>query len=218
VRESKGLISVPIIAAATSATANSKRRGNSEPARRCGDMRTCVEAGGLEFARLVQTSRRILPGRAGTSDRNTPGTFVSLAGLRLRATVNDMEDMVRRVDRPSPSYGTAKGRLFYGVFLPLGVVANIALGVLILAGLRPDGWPGWLQIGTGAFCCVVAGWLAAAAWSKFYWNNAMARQVAVWHRIADAFFGWLEEVPVPAEALKRLKTSLDEAVPNSQLR
>jgi hypothetical protein len=141
-----------------------------------------------------------------------------LAGLRLRATVNGMHDFVRRVDGPSPSKATAKGRLFYGMFLPLGVFANIGLGVLILSGLRPDGWPGWLQIGTGAFCCLVAGWLAAAAWSKFYWNNAMARQVAVWRRIADAFFGWLEEVPVPAEALKRLKTSLDEAVPNSELR
>jgi hypothetical protein len=129
-----------------------------------------------------------------------------------------MQDMVRHVGRPSRSHATRKGRLFYGVFLPIGVVANIGLGVLILAGLRPDGWPGWLLIGTGAFCCLVAGWLAAAAWSKSYWNNAMARQIAVWHRIADAFFGWLEDAPVPAEALKRLKTSLDEVVPNSELR
>jgi hypothetical protein len=129
-----------------------------------------------------------------------------------------MEDMVRRVDRPSRSGATTRHRLFYSVFLPLGVIANIGLGVLILSGLRPDGWSEWLQIGTGAFCCLVGGWLAAAAWSKSYWNNTMARQVAVWRRIADAFFGWLEEAPVPAEALTRLKRSLDEAVPNSELR
>jgi TRAP-type C4-dicarboxylate transport system permease small subunit len=108
--------------------------------------------------------------------------------------------------------------LFFRVFLPLGVLANLGLGVVILAGLHPDGWPGWLEVVTGVFCCVVAGWLAASAWSKSYWNNAMARQVAVWHRIAGAFFGWLEEAPLPAEALTRLKTSLDEAVPNSKLR
>ena len=106
-----------------------------------------------------------------------------------------------------------KDRWFYGVFLPLGVLANLGLGIVIIAGLHPSSWPGWLEVGTGAFCCMVAGWLAAAAWSKSYWNNAMARQVVVWRRIADAFFGWLEEAPLPAEALTRLKTSLDEAVP-----
>lgn len=108
--------------------------------------------------------------------------------------------------------------MFYRVFLPLGVLANLGLGVFILSGLRPDGWTGRLEIATGAFCCVVAGWLAAAAWSKSYWNNAMARQVAVWRRIADAFFAWLEEAPLPAEALTRLKRSLDEAVPNTDAR
>ena len=129
-----------------------------------------------------------------------------------------MEDMFRRVNGRSRSSAVARGRLFYGVFLPLGVLANIGIGVLILTRLRPDGWVGWLEIGTGAFCCVIAGWLAAAAWSKSYWNNNMARQVAVWHRIADAFFGWLEEAPVPPDALKRLKSSLDEVVENSESR
>jgi len=129
-----------------------------------------------------------------------------------------MEDMFRRVNGRSRSSAVARGRLFYGVFLPLGVLANIGIGVLILTRPRPDGWVGWLEIGTGAFCCVIAGWLAAAAWSKSYWNNNMARQVAVWHRIADAFFGWLEEAPVPPDALKRLKSSLDEVVENSESR
>lgn len=128
-----------------------------------------------------------------------------------------MDEMVRRVDRRSRSDGL-KDRLFYGVFLPFGMLANLGLGIVILAGLHPNAWPGWLEVATGAFCCVVAGWLAAAAWSKSYWNNAMARQVVVWRRIADAFFGWLEEAPLPAEALTRLKTSLDEAVPKTNQR
>ena len=102
---------------------------------------------------------------------------------------------------------------FYVVFLPIAVAANLALGVWILRGLEPQGWIGWLQVATGAFCCLVAGWLAASAWSKSYWGHMMARQVAMWHRIADTFFSWLEDVPLPAESLNRLKTSLDEVVP-----
>ena len=104
--------------------------------------------------------------------------------------------------------------IFFRVFLPAGVVVNLALGVLILTGLRPmQSWSDWLQVITGAFCCLVAGWLAAAAWSKAYWSRAMKRQVTVWHKIADTFFVWLEDAPLPAEALTQLKTSLDEAVP-----
>lgn len=128
-----------------------------------------------------------------------------------------VDDIVRHVDPRSGSQ-RLRDRLFYRVFLPLGVLVNLGLGVFILAGLHPVGWTGGLEVATGAFCCVVAGWLAAAAWSKSYWNNAMARQVAVWRRIADAFFAWLEEAPLPAEALTRLKTSLDEAVPNTDAR
>ena len=103
--------------------------------------------------------------------------------------------------------------IFFRVFLPVGVVVNLVLGILILTGLRPQDWSGWLQVITGAFCCLVAGWLAAAAWSKAYWSKAMKRQVTVWHKIADTFFVWLEDAPLPAEALTQLKTSLDEAVP-----
>jgi hypothetical protein len=68
-----------------------------------------------------------------------------------------------------------------------------------------------LEVATGAFCCVVAGWLAAAAWSKSYWGSAMTRQITAWRQIADAIFAWLEEAPLPADALQRLKASLDEA-------
>lgn len=108
-------------------------------------------------------------------------------------------------------------RLYYAVFLPLGVLANLALGLVILAGLlKTNQWADWLQVGVGAFCCAIAGWLAAAIWSKSYWNRSMARQVAVWRRIADAFFAWVEDVPLPAESVTRLKASLDEALPTPQ--
>lgn len=108
--------------------------------------------------------------------------------------------------------------LFYRLFLPASVAANLGLGVAVLAGLKPAGWLGWLEVATGAFCCIVAGWLAAAAWSKTYWGGAMARQITVWRQIADTIFVWLEDAPLPAEALQRLKTALDEVVhhPNSR--
>ena len=56
--------------------------------------------------------------------------------------------------------------LFYRFFLPLGVVANLGLGVFVLAGLRTDGWPSWREVSIGALCCFIGGWLAAAAWSR----------------------------------------------------
>ena len=108
--------------------------------------------------------------------------------------------------------------MFYGLFLPLGVLANLALGLVILTGLNPVSWSAWLQIGTGALCCVIAGSLASAAWSRFYWNRNMAKQVATWRRIADAFFAWVEAAPVPAEALHSLKSSLEEVVPTPETR
>jgi hypothetical protein len=113
---------------------------------------------------------------------------------------------------------TRRQRLFYGLFLPLGVLANLSLGIVILMGLHPASWPDWLLVATGALCCVIAGWLAAAAWSKSYWHRSMARQVATWRRIADAFFVWVEDAPVPAEALLSLRSSLEEAVPGSERR
>src|SRR3984893_17853071 len=118
-----------------------------------------------------------------------------------------------------PRISVTRGeRLFYRVFLPLGVLANLILGLVLLIDLPPATWSGWLQIAIGAFCCVVAGWLAAAAWSKSYWNRAMTRQVTVWHQIADTFFDWLEDAPLPPEALHGLKTSLDKVVPASEQR
>jgi hypothetical protein len=109
----------------------------------------------------------------------------------------------------------AKARewIFFRVFLPLGILANLGLGLVLFSNLRPEGWSGWLQVATGSLCCVIAGWLASAAWSKSYWGKSMARQVAVWGQISDAFFGWLEEAPLPAESLQGLKASLDNVVP-----
>jgi hypothetical protein len=124
-----------------------------------------------------------------------------------------MDNAFRTATRRPRFSRAAWESLFFRLFLPLGVVVNLALGIWILTGLKPQAWSDWLQISTGAFCCVVAGWLAAAAWSKAYWARAMKRQVTVWRKIADTFFVWLEEAPLPPEALTQLKTSLDEAVP-----
>ena len=107
-------------------------------------------------------------------------------------------------------------RLFYSLFVPFGAIANVGLGVFVLSGLRPDGELNWLQLGTGAICCMIAGWLAAIAWSKSYWNRSMRRQIAMWRRIADTLFVWVDELPVPAEALVSLRTSLEKAVPRTE--
>lgn len=106
-------------------------------------------------------------------------------------------------------------RVLHAVFLPLGAAVNLLLGLVVLRGLNPASDVGWLQLTTGAFCCMIAGCLTAAAWSRFYWRRSMARQVMTWRRIADAIFAWVEEAPLPAEALHRLKASLDEVVPNT---
>jgi len=98
----------------------------------------------------------------------------------------------------------ATRRLFYMGFLPVAVGINLTLGLVILSYLKPYDWLGWLEIATGAFCCVIAGVLAATAWSRSYWGRAMSRQIVV----------WLEEMQVSAESLQRLQRSLDEVVPS----
>ena len=103
-------------------------------------------------------------------------------------------------------------RLFYSGFLPVAVALNLIFGLVILDDMGPRGWLGGLELATGAFCCVVAGWLAAAAWSRFYWGSAIAQQIAAWRQMTDAIFGWMEETPPSAEALQRLKGSLDDVL------
>jgi len=133
-----------------------------------------------------------------------------------RANLTTVREQTTRILGGQDATDSRPQRLFYKLFLPLGILANLGLGILILTGLRPESWPGWLQIASGAFCCVVAGWLSAAAWSKVYWSRSMARQVALWRQITDAFFTWLEEAPLPAEAVGHLKTSLDKVVPRPE--
>jgi hypothetical protein len=107
---------------------------------------------------------------------------------------------------------------FYKILLPVFTVANLGLGVMVLSQLQPKGELGWLEVGTGAFCCLVAGWLAAAGWSRAYWGVTMTKQVSAWHRMVDAIFGWIEELPVSPEAMNKLKRSLDEALVKNHTR
>jgi hypothetical protein len=105
-----------------------------------------------------------------------------------------------------------RGIIFYRVILPGFILVNLGLGIFTLMALQPAGWLGWMELGTGVFCCAIAGWLAGAGWSKAYWGSAMERQVTAWRRIVDAMFRWIEEAPVPADSLRTLKRSLDETL------
>lgn len=100
---------------------------------------------------------------------------------------------------------------FFKVLLPLFAAANLGLGLLVLAQLGPHQWQEWLEVGTGAFCCAVAGWLAGSGWSKSYWGQTMTRQVIAWHRMVDAIFTWVEDLPVSPESVNRLRRTLDDA-------
>jgi hypothetical protein len=162
---------------------------------------------------FVHTFARSRPFRVG---RGVWDIHLMANGQRGCEPLGEMQTAFYRVVRARWISWASSERLFYRVFLPLGIVANLGLGIWILAGLNPHMWTDWLKVGTGVFCCLVAGWLAASAWSKSYWSRAMVRQVALWRRIADTFFAWLEEAPLPPEAIHRLKTSLDEAVPKGE--
>ncbi|HEV2953151.1 MAG TPA: hypothetical protein VG015_03570 [Candidatus Dormibacteraeota bacterium] len=106
----------------------------------------------------------------------------------------------------------AGGAIFYWLVLPLMTVLNLALAFLLLSKLGPSGWQGWMELGAGVFCCLVAGWLAASAWSKSYWGAAMNYQVVRWRRMTDVIFRWLEEAPVSPEAVRRLQGSLNDVI------
>ena len=127
-----------------------------------------------------------------------------------------LEQPVSAVELDPDRQTSRRTRALFTVWLPLGIAANLGLGLFVLADIGAKTWMDWLQLGTGAFCCMVAGWLSAALWSRVYWNRSMARQVAVWRRIADTFFAWIEDVPVPADSVRRLKTSLDQVVQASE--
>src|SRR5579875_264551 len=101
---------------------------------------------------------------------------------------------------------------FYRVVLPILVGANLILGVLLLTSIQAMGWLRGMSLGCGVLCCVIAGWLSGAAWSSSLWSSAMDRQVARWHSVVDAVFGWIEEAPISVDALRGLKRSLDETL------
>jgi hypothetical protein len=101
--------------------------------------------------------------------------------------------------------------LFYRLILPCLAVLNLVLGLVLLSLLPPQGMIGWPVALTAAFCCLVAGWLGASAWSKSYWAVVMTRQIAVWRRMTDVIFEWLEEAPVPQESIEHLKRRVEEA-------
>ena len=144
------------------------------------------------------------------------GTFALLERSAIRARLPLMREQAVRLAATEEGETTSRPqRLFYRVLLPIGILANLGLGVLLLFQIPPTAWTDRLQIGTGAFCCLVAGWLSASLWSKVYWNRSMARQVALWKQIADTVFTWVEESPLPAEAVRRLQSSLDRVVPSS---
>jgi len=84
----------------------------------------------------------------------------------------------------------SRRRLFYSGFLPVAVALNLTFGLVILDDLGPQGWLGGLELATGAF----------------------SHQVAAWRQMTDAIFGWMEETPPSAEALQRLKGSLDDVL------
>src|SRR3989442_5088291 len=88
--------------------------------------------------------------------------------------------------------------IFYRFVLPVFTVANLGLGLFLLTMLQPPGWLAWLELGTGALCCCIAGWLAGAAWVHSYWASAMERQGRTRRPILGATFGWLRGAPGPA--------------------
>src|SRR5256885_1942721 len=59
-----------------------------------------------------------------------------------------------------------RGIIFYRLILPGFTLVNLRLGIFTLTELKPNGPLGWMMLGTGAFCCGVAGWLAGGGWSQ----------------------------------------------------
>jgi hypothetical protein len=103
--------------------------------------------------------------------------------------------------------------LFYRVVLPAFVVVNLGLGLYNLSSLTPRTMLHWVILGSGAFSVMLAGWLAGTWWSRIYWRGVMDRQVHTWRGVVDAVFGWIEEIPVSQDSLRRLKSSIERTLP-----
>jgi hypothetical protein len=112
--------------------------------------------------------------------------------------------------------GSKRREAFYRVLMPALVLVNLALGVFNLAlASQPQTWVAWSLLAIGVFSCVLSGWLAGAWWLRCYWSTAMTRQAELWRRVVDTVFGWTEEVPVPTDALVRLKRRIDRVLAGS---
>lgn len=99
--------------------------------------------------------------------------------------------------------------LFFRIILPVMAAVNFVLGMAVLVLVAaPSHVLGMVGLLVGGFCCAVAGWLAAAGWSKSFWARSMARQTMAWDRTARTILRWLEEMSFPAESLRRLDVSL----------
>jgi hypothetical protein len=100
--------------------------------------------------------------------------------------------------------------VFYRLVVPTLAAANVVLAGILVSNLQPTGWLEWLEVATAGFCCGVAGWLGASLWSKSYWAQVIARQVAAWRRMADTILEWIEDLPIPSESVEGLKRSLED--------
>ncbi len=107
-----------------------------------------------------------------------------------------------------------RSRVFFRVVLPALVLVNLALGLFNLSLIAPRTGIGYGVMAGAAFTLVLAGWLAGAWWSRLYWRSVMQRQVQTWRQVVDAVFGWIEELPVTPDHLRRLKTSIERTIPN----
>jgi hypothetical protein len=107
---------------------------------------------------------------------------------------------------------TPRTRLFYRFVLPCLTLCNLTAGVAMLFLLQPADWLHWMELASGALCCTITGLLLGVAWSRSLWEALVERQVWRWRRIVDALFGWIEEIPISSDEVRRLKRSLDETL------
>lgn len=105
----------------------------------------------------------------------------------------------------------ANGTLFFKVVLPGLAILNLVLGAALLISLPAGTWQERALSAAGAFCCLVAGWLLSAGWSKWYWSRILDHQVSAWRSMVNTFLRWLEDTPVPVDSLRRLDRSLRDA-------
>lgn len=103
-------------------------------------------------------------------------------------------------------------RVFYRAVLPSLIGVNLILGCFLLGLLRPGTWLQWLELGTGAFCCVLSGWLMGAWWSRHFWRSSIASQLSTWQRVIDELFAWIEELRVEPDDLSRLRRTVDRII------